>query len=86
MLNATLSKLLRDSCAEGDKLVARFTELTEALENNSIPPEEIIDRVGELSHEHEQWRIKHEMLLGLGYATSDALTTEDIYRMVHEEA
>lgn len=85
MLNETLSKLLRDSYAEGDRFVARFNELTEALENNSIPSEEIIDRVGELSHEYEQWRIKHEILVSLGYATSDALTNDDVYQIVKEE-
>ena len=85
MLNETLAKLLKSSYEEGDKIAKDFEELTEALEKNEIPPEEIIDRVGELSYNHSAWKLRHEMLVSLGYATSDALIEEELKKLVNKE-
>lgn len=76
MVNETLAKLLKESYEKGEQLNKDFDKLTEELENNAIPSEEIADRVGELSLAYNEWRIKHEILLGLRYATSDAVIDE----------
>ena len=85
MLNETLAKLLKESYEKGDKLTKDYKELTEALEKNLIPPEEIVDRVGKLSLAYNEWKIRHEMLVGLGYATSDALIEEQLKELVQKE-
>lgn len=82
MLNETLAKLLKESYETGDKLAKDYEELTEALEKNAIPPEEIIDRVGRLSLAYNEWRIRHEMLISLGYETSDTLIEEQLRKLV----
>ena len=85
MLNETLAKLLKESFEKGEQITKDYEELTEALENNAIPPEVIIDRVGSLSLAYNEWRIKHEMLMSLGYATSDALIEEQLKELIKEE-
>ena len=86
MLNATLAKLLKESYEKGDKINKDFMKLTEDLDNNAIPQEEIIDRVGIMSQTYNEWKVRHEILLGLGYATSDAVIDEQLRELVKEEA
>lgn len=85
MLNETLAKLLKESYEKGDRINKDFKELTEALEDNAIPPEEIIDRVGSLSLEYNEWRVRHDILVGLGYATSDAIVEATLKELAEKE-
>ena len=76
---------MKESYEKGEQLNKDFEKLTEELENNAIPSEEIVDRVGGLSLAYNDWRVKHEILLGLGYATSDAVIDEQLRKLVNKE-
>ena len=85
MLNETLAKLLKESYEEGDRINYDFMKLTEDLENNAIPPEEIIDRVGIMSQRYDKWQTRHDVLVNLGMLTSDALLDAQLRELIKRE-